>query len=120
MNNAIVLQQIHYWVEINKKANKNFVDGKYWTYNTIKQWAEQFSFWSEKTTQRILADLEKRGIIISGVYNSSKFLRTKWYTIDYAKLDSQIKIHLDKKSESTLGQIDQMNLENLTESCKIV
>ena len=29
LNEAIVLQQIHYWTEINRKANKNQRDGYY-------------------------------------------------------------------------------------------
>lgn len=30
LNEAVVLNQIHYWLEINKKADKNFRDGRYW------------------------------------------------------------------------------------------
>lgn len=38
LHEAIVLQQIHYWVKINEKAQRNFIDGHYWTYNTYEQW----------------------------------------------------------------------------------
>ena len=32
LNEALVLQQINYWIEINKKSGKNYYDEKYWTY----------------------------------------------------------------------------------------
>ena len=44
LNNAIVLQQIHYWVRINQRADKNFRDGNYWTYNTYKTGANNSPF----------------------------------------------------------------------------
>ena len=28
LNEAIVVQQIHYWLNINEKAKKNFINGK--------------------------------------------------------------------------------------------
>ena len=36
LNEALVLQQINNWIEINKKSGKNYHDGKYWTYNSIR------------------------------------------------------------------------------------
>lgn len=36
LNEALVLQQINYWIEINKKSGKNYHDEKYWTYNSIR------------------------------------------------------------------------------------
>lgn len=34
LNEAIVVQQIHYWLNINEKAKINIYDDKVWTYNT--------------------------------------------------------------------------------------
>ena len=44
LNEAIILQQVHYWLELNKKEGKNFHKGRYWTYNTYEEWHEQFLF----------------------------------------------------------------------------
>ena len=82
LNEAIVLQQIHYWLA--KKGN--FEDGRYWVYNTYEGWAKQFPFWSVSTIRRILGKLEDSGVIISGNYNKMGADRTKWYSIDYDKL----------------------------------
>lgn len=86
-NEAIVLQQIHYWLDINKKANRNYYDGKYWTYNTYEGWHEEFFWLSESTVRRVLAELVKKGLLIKGNYNKSKFDRTNWYTINYDEVN---------------------------------
>lgn len=88
LNEAIVLQQVHYWVaEINKRANRNFKDGHYWTFNSYKKWKEQFPFWSLKTIQRIFEKLEKMNLLITGNFNKLSMDRTKWYRINYQQLE---------------------------------
>ena len=82
LNEAIILQQIHFW--LNKK--KNFKDGRYWVYNTYEGWSEQFPFWSVSTIRRILGKLEDSELIMSGNYNKMGADRTKWYTINYDKV----------------------------------
>ena len=88
LNESIVLQQVHYWLEINKKANKNLRDGFYWTYNSYKEWQEQFPFFSTKTIQRTIVKLEKIDLLISANYNKLKIDRTKWYRINYETLEN--------------------------------
>lgn len=49
LNQAIVLNQLNYWLEINKAANKHFIEGKYWVYNSYNEWKNNnFPYWSEK------------------------------------------------------------------------
>lgn len=81
---ALILQQIHYWLN----RSNNIRDGFRWIYNSAAKWHEQFPWLSEKTIQRYLKDLEKRGLLITGNYNKAKFDRTKWYRIDYDALDN--------------------------------
>ena len=58
LNEAIVVQQIHYWLNINEKAKKNFINGKYWTFNTYDKWQnENFDFWSTRTVRRVFEKL---------------------------------------------------------------
>lgn len=84
LNEAIFLQQLHYWVE----RSNNIIDGHKWVYNTGTDWGKQFPFWSQKTLLRTISSLEKQKLIITGNYNKKGFDRTKWYTIDYAVLDN--------------------------------
>lgn len=89
LNESIVLQQVHYWLEINRKANKNFREGKYWTYNSIRAWHEDnFEFWSVNTVKRTFAKLEKLGLLISANFNKDSRDKTKWYSIDENAVES--------------------------------
>ena len=42
LNEAIVLQQIHYW--LNLQFSRCLFDDQYWVRYTSKQWERQFSF----------------------------------------------------------------------------
>jgi len=92
LNNAIALQQVHYWVRINQRADKNFREGYYWTYNTYEAWREQFPFWSISTVKRIFMELEADGLIVTGSYNRLPIDRTKWYRINYDRLGECVKL----------------------------
>lgn len=59
LNEAIILQQVHYW--LNPQLNKNIFEGKHWVHNTFDQWEQQFVFWSKKTIMRTIAILEDSG-----------------------------------------------------------
>ena len=81
LNEAILLQQIHYWIQGQGKER----NGRRWTYNSYSQWQKQFPFWSTITIRRIIRHLEKAGVLISCVLNKGG---TKWYSIDYDKLNA--------------------------------
>jgi hypothetical protein len=82
LNEALVLQQLHYW--LNK--SKNVRDDRRWFYNSIEDWRVQFPFWSASTIRRTFTSLEKRGLVHSDKYNSSAWDQRKWYTINYEEL----------------------------------
>lgn len=101
LNEAIFLQQLHYFLRI----SKNHAEGRSWVYNTIKDWQVEFSFWSLKTVQRTIENLELSGLILStDKFNKMKMDKTKWYSIDYEKL-SEI---AGENANSTFSQNDQM------------
>jgi DnaD/phage-associated family protein len=83
LNESIILQQLHYWLNKNPKE----IDGRKWIYNTYDDWKKQFPFWSISTIRRIITTLENLGIILTGNYNQRKFDKTKWYSLDYEKLE---------------------------------
>ena len=83
LNEAIVLQQIHYWLNTSKHQH----DGKRWIYNSYPKWIEQFPFWSESTIKRTITSLEKQNLLFVGNYNKAGFDRTKWYSVNYSTLD---------------------------------
>lgn len=88
LNESIVLQQVHYWLKHKEKSGQDYIDGRYWVYNTYEQWQEQFPFWSIRTLKRIFTSLENLGLLLSANYNKAGFDKTKWYSIDYNVLNT--------------------------------
>ena len=85
LNEAIVLQQVHYWL----LRSSNVRDGHKWVYNSYSNWNKQFPFWGRNTLIRAFNSLERQGYLISANYNKAKFDKTKWYRIDYRKLEGK-------------------------------
>jgi len=82
LNEAIVLQQICYWLEDTTSGVEH--DGKRWIYNTIEEWTEQFPFWSEKTVKRALTSLKAHGLIYVEQLKKTQHDRTNFYAINHA------------------------------------
>ncbi len=102
LNEAIILQQLHYW--LNSKSAK-MIKGKRWIHNTYEEWQEQFPFWSVATVKRTLTSLSKQNLIIKENYNKAGFDKTIWYSIDYDKLE---------EVTQRLGQNDPTDGSNCT------
>lgn len=106
LNEAIVLQQIHYWLETYKAADSrdHYKDGRWWVFNSKEEWVSNFPWWSETTIWRALISLRKSGIVVTGSYNKAGYDRTLWYSINYAILP---------KWENGFIQNGKMDLSNL-------
>ena len=99
---ALILQQLNYWLT----RSDHLIDGRYWVYNTLKAWNEQFPWLSLRTLQRHLDSLEEQGLILTGNYNKVKTDRTKWYSIDDAAIGRLLA--QDTEPENASGQNGQM------------
>ncbi|WP_205949827.1 conserved phage C-terminal domain-containing protein [Pantoea stewartii] len=115
LNEAIVLQQICYWLEDTTSGIE--YDGKRWVYNTIDEWTNQFPFWSSDTVKRALTSLKKRDLIFVEQLKKTQHDRTNYYAINHANplLTDEAKLHSSKNANCTnrLGQaalIDQGNM----------
>jgi hypothetical protein len=119
---AKVLQQIHYWLCINTRGKKGIVDGVTWVYITYEKLAEQLAMQNMKTAQRAVKRLESLGILISDNFNRVKYDKTKWYRIDYDRLEKLLEsnvglrrpylIHVDKMSKPIHKNKEESNEEN--------
>ena len=76
---AIIINNLLFWIEKNKANNVNYYDGTYWTYNSIKALNELFPYASERKISYALKHLEEEGIIKTGNYNKLAYDRTLWY-----------------------------------------
>jgi len=92
LNEAIVLQQIHYWIVKNKEEGRNLKEGRFWTYNSIEEWHKKIPFLKKDAVRKSLEKLRKLEILLVGNYNKSRVDRTLWYTINYEKLDEFMQV----------------------------
>lgn len=106
LNESIIIQQLHYWLN---KSNHEYDQVK-WIYNSIREWHEQFPFLSQRTIERAMAELKKKGLIITANYNKMKADRTLWYSIDYEKLD--------KLTDRLTAKPNRQNDEMATSNCQ--
>ena len=83
---AIFLQQLHYW--LTSRDVGMIVDGQRWVYNSYKSWVENIKIFSESTVRRAVKKLENMGIVLTQNMNKRKSDQTKWYTINYDKLEN--------------------------------
>lgn len=108
---SVILQQLHYWLELNKKDGRNFYKDKYWTYNSISQWQEtEFDFWSFEQVRKNFSKIEKAGLVFIDNFNKDKRDRTKWYSINYEKIaELRAVVHTNKKQQAE-KKLDEMQL----------
>lgn len=79
---AIVVQQIHYWLQRAKPMD----DGLRWVYNSVTEWEKQFPFWHRNTIANHLKSLRESGILVAEFKAPKATDRTLYYRIDYDKL----------------------------------
>jgi hypothetical protein len=78
---AIVLALIAYWVAFNRANDKNFKQGRFWTYNSAKAWTQHCPYYTAKQIRRILDELESGGFILKDNFNENAYDRTLWYAL---------------------------------------
>ena len=109
LDEAVILQQIHYWIE----KRQNYCEGRYWVYNSMENWMQQFPWIKSRTTlTRYFNNLEKKGLLITGNYNKAGFDKTKWYTIDYSTLSD-----FEQRLYRTCTTSDQNLVNGMNRTC---
>lgn len=104
LNEAIVLQQLHYLLAFATTEH----DGRKWVYNSIENWQkEHFPFWGEKTIRRAMDRLTELGLIVCEKLQERTRNQTKFYTIDYKKLDE-----IQTKPICQNGQMELVKMTN--------
>lgn len=116
VNEAIMLQNIVYWINKNAANGKAYYDGRYWTYCSVEGFTRLFPFWTADQIRRILKSLEDKGAIISGCYNENKYDRTKWYALADTCICGNEKIKLGD-APTPFGE-NPKSIENIKEDIK--
>ena len=88
VNAAIVLQQIHYWIEKSRKSKTSIkYGGRYWTYNSVMEWQEQFPWLTAGGVRHVLERLREKKLVLVKHLQLHTSDRRLSYTIDYSALD---------------------------------
>lgn len=81
VHSAILLKNLHFWIQKNSANGRHYHDGTYWTYNSRKAFAELFPYMTERQIDYAMQNLIDSGIVITGNYNSDPRDRTLWYAV---------------------------------------
>ena len=84
VSEAIVLENLYFWITKNKANKTHFYDGYYWTYNSTRALKILFPYWSVGQIERIVKSLRDEGLIMIGNYNKTGCDRTRWFTLTLA------------------------------------
>ena len=78
---AVILEYIRFWISKNEADGRNYYDGYFWTYASLRELAERFPYLTWDQVRRSIEKLRNDGVITSGNFNKRGFDRTLWYTI---------------------------------------
>lgn len=82
VDEAVFIHNLYWWLAKNEANGRHYRDGRTWTYNSMRAFAELFPFWSRRQIERIIRNLKERGAIHIGNFNKEGFDRTQWYALD--------------------------------------
>lgn len=108
---AILLSNLRFWVFANKAKERNFKDGRYWTYNSAEALTRLYPFWNRRKIARLLQKLEKDGAINS-MQVSQGGDQTKWYTIAQNSTSQHVDEQSGQDEQKPLDKNDQCSLDN--------
>ena len=128
---ALLLQQLHYWLKANEQNPDHIWDGHVWAWNSLSEWAKEVPIGGEKTISRLFDHLVEMGLVLESQHGGHD--RRKSYTIVYAeaeKLSCGQSVHMDKlsiwtecpddadKLSASSGQVVCLQSDNLSACIK--
>lgn len=79
LTEAVLIKNFQFWIEHNIDQRYNYIDGRTWTYISMKELAKNFDYLSEKQVRTAIDRLVAAGVILKGNYNKLSFDKTLWY-----------------------------------------
>ena len=112
LNEAIFLQQVHYWCQLNQRNNKPTKAGHYWVYQTLEAWRQQLPFWSVMTIRRTVLSLQKQGLLVIETHNKHGRDRTRWYRPNYENI-TKLQFPCVQNEQMTSVQNEHMQVDKM-------
>lgn len=120
---AIVFYHIAHWIKFNEVHDRNFINGKYWMYDTIANMQRFLNFYTDRTIKNSISKLVETGYLIRDELSQDKYNHTKWYALTdkgmaYANLNNVQKGKFDrgKISLSRMGKNFPIGDEKISQS----
>lgn len=90
---AVIVENIYFWISVNGAEDRNLHNGRYWTYNSQKGFASLFTYMTENVVRRALENLcngkkDENGeyiiepILVKDDFNENKMSKKKWYAFN--------------------------------------
>lgn len=86
---AVLLENIAHWIHKNQSRQANFKEGRFWTYNSVKGFASQFDYVSERQIRYALDELVKKDVLMRNSFNKVGFDKTSWFSFSDSFMDSK-------------------------------
>jgi|GEM_PF-6802539 len=95
---ALLLQNFAFWININKKKNVNYHDGKYWTYISVSDIQRKYRFLDSNKIRRIIEKLCVIGKITKQKFYNKIYKTTLWYAFEDQELFNNIIRNFNKQN----------------------
>lgn len=108
---AVVFHHIAHWIKFNEVHDQNFVNGRYWMYDTVANMQKFLNFYTDRTIKNSIGKLVEAGYLLRDELGQDKYNHTKWYALTdkgmaYADLNNRQKGKFDREkfSQSRKGK----------------
>ena len=79
---AMILFHFIHFINLNRKKEKHYHKGLYWTYSSIQTLHDSyFPFFSTGQIKRSIDLLVSQDVVLKDNFNKMKYDRTKWYAL---------------------------------------
>lgn len=120
---AVFLDAIMFWYRSNRGDDRNFRDGRWWTYNSVKAYEEIFPWWNAGQIRRIISRCREKGALLAGDYNQDRRDRTAWYSPSdellalYGENENCICRKQQMQVSESSGSVDENGKCNIRKPC---
>lgn len=76
---AILIENFSFWISKNRANEKHLMEGRTWSYNSVKAFQELFPYMGLKQIRAALDKLVTEGVLLKRDWNEGKADRTLWY-----------------------------------------
>lgn len=102
IHEALLIHHFQHWIRVNQKLNRNFKEGKHWTYQTQREMQAHFPYLSLEGIKYALEKLIEQGILMRKNLNKSPIDKTWWYAfVDEERFVNSKNIYDTENSVST-------------------